>query len=178
MTVRRNGPRDRRGAVALARRHRPGAIRPWLIAAAALGLLASALVPILARPAGAQAPQVVTVNQLAANPAAFWGTEQLVTVVGEVEDILGWRAFTIEDNDLLFDEELLVVSARPLLDRHGRTVESAFLGDDDIRVSGTVRAFNLAEFERELGVDLEDDLFTAWTGRPAIIAHSIYVPPR
>jgi hypothetical protein len=120
----------------------------------------------------------VTVNQLAANPAAFWGTEQLVTVVGEVEDTLGWRAFTIEDNDLLFDEELLVVSARPLLDRHGRTVESAFLGDDDILVSGTVRAFNLAELERELGVDLEDDLFTAWTGRPAIIAHSIYVPPR
>ena len=56
-------------------------------------------------------PTTVTVDQITDNPGAYYGVA--VKVVGDVEDVLGPRAFTVEDQDLLFDEKLLVVSARP-----------------------------------------------------------------
>ncbi len=47
------------------------------------------------------------------------------------------------------------------------------LVDQTVVVRGTVRQFDLAAFESELGYDLDDTLFTDWAGKPALIATEI-----
>jgi hypothetical protein len=120
-------------------------------------------------------PQAATVDDIAQYPGLYYG--ETVTVSGEVDELLGPRAFTIEDADLLFDEQVLVVSARPLRDRDGRSLDVSALGDREVRVTGTVRPFDPATFEQEVGFDLDDALFAGRVGKPAIIARSIHLPP-
>ena len=156
--------------------------RSWLAALLALSLtgpatLAAQVVPPADSPAGQAQPgaptsaQVTTIDRITDNPSAFFG--QSVSVVGEVDDVLGERAFTVEDNDLLFDEEVLVVSRSALTGRGGQPLDVDTLDDELLRVRGTVHQFNLAAFEQQLGVDLDDSRFADWGGRPAIIPESI-----
>src|SRR5688572_21988437 len=81
------------------------------LAAGALLLATTLTTPIAAAQAtpapasqpAAYPPPTVTVDQITDNPGAYYGVA--VTVVGDVEDVLGPRAFTVEDQDLLFDEK-------------------------------------------------------------------------
>src|SRR3712207_3421497 len=50
-----------------------------------------------------------TVDEIAANPAAYYG--ETVTVTGSVGEILGPRSFTVGDDDLFLHEEVPVVSS-------------------------------------------------------------------
>ena len=60
------------------------------------------------------------------------------------------------------EDGVLVLAARPA---------GAVLDEDDrVLVTGLVRRFSLAEFEGELGVDLEDETFAAWEGKPVVVA--------
>ena len=120
--------------------------------------------------------EAATVDQIAEYPQVYCG--KTATVRGEIEEILGPRALTIEDDDLLFDEQILVVSAAPMQDRAGRPLDAATADDRGLWVAGTVRSFVLADVEQELGVDLEDRLFGSWEGRPAIVAQSVRLAPR
>ncbi|MDP8922025.1 MAG: hypothetical protein M3O34_04015 [Chloroflexota bacterium] len=103
--------------------------------------------------------------------------DKAVTVRGEVSEALGPRAFILEDDDLLFDEEVLVVTTGPILDRQGHMPGVVALVDREAWVTGTVRRFAVADVARELGVDLADEAFAAWEGRPAIIARSVRPAP-
>ncbi len=120
--------------------------------------------------------EAATVDAVTEHPDLYLG--KAVTVRGEVEEALGPRAFALEDDDLLFDEELLVVTDGPLRDRAGRTLGVDELIDRETWVTGTVRRFALADIERELAIDLDDTLFAAWEGRPSIVAHSVRPAPR
>src|SRR3712207_7804955 len=78
--------------------------------------------------------------------------------------------------------ELCVVGARTLPQWVGNDfADSGFFDDDGdydelegaiARASGTVRRFNLAEVERELGVDLDDHLFSDFDSDPVLVAQS------
>jgi hypothetical protein len=132
--------------------------------------------PPASRPAGAQQVVRATVDQITDQPSAFYA--DIVDVTGELERSIGWRSFVMEDNDLLFDEELLVISARPLLDRHGQPLRITTFAPQQatVRVQGHVRAFDLGAIERELDLDLDDSLYTEWTGKPVLIATSVRLP--
>jgi hypothetical protein len=132
--------------------------------------------PLATRPAGAQEVVEATVDQITDQPSAFYA--DIVVVTGELDRSIGWRSFVIEDNDLLFDEELLVVSARPLVDRDGQPIRIATFALQQVpaRVTGNVRPFDLAEIERELDLDLDDNLYTEWVGKPVLIATSVRLP--
>ena len=43
-------------------------------------------------------------------------------------------------------------------------------------MTGLLRAFDLAAIERQLGLDLNDSLFSGWAGKPALIARAIMLP--
>ncbi|WP_337063180.1 hypothetical protein [Kineococcus sp. G2] len=91
---------------------------------------------------------------------------QEVTVSAAVNTVLDDSSFTIagDGSDV---EPLLVVSATS-----GTTVEE----DMEVDVSGTVeQAFVLTEVEEELGLDLEDELYTEWEGQTYIMANAIDV---
>jgi len=115
--------------------------------------------------------QRATVDGIADNPPAYLG--RTVTIAGEVGRALGPRSFTVEDNDLLFDEEIAVVGARPLLDRNGQPYSADALDDLRIMVTGTVRQFVRADLEREFGIDLSSGELDGWEGRPVIVADSV-----
>ncbi len=86
----------------------------------------------------------------------FWG--QRVAATGTITKVLGPRAFVLDD-------KVVVVTKSPTnvpLEEGRRVV-----------VRGTVREFLLRTFEREMDIDLNDDLFVDWEERPGIIASSV-----
>ena len=141
-----------------------------------LAVLALLMASVAGRTAAAQSEPGVRLDQITEDPTAFYG--RAVTVAGEVDAVLSERAFSIEDDDILFDDDIVVITSRPLPAIGGRWRDGALLEDDIVLVSGTVRPYNLAEIERELGVDLDDDTFAYWTGNSAIVASSVIVTPR
>ena len=118
---------------------------------------------------------LATLDEVLDDPAAYYGRR--VTVFGEVDEMIGPRAFTLADNDLVGDDELLVVGATRLPAVQGRAAEEPLLEDDLVMATGPVRQFNLAEVEREVGFDLDDGLFRDWAGRPVLIARSLELSP-
>ena len=145
-----------------------------------LAVLVAALValPLTAAPTAAAQTAAVeaggtTVSEIAGDPARFYGRDVMLT--GTVEDVLGPRSFVVEDDDLLSDATVAVVTARPIRDRQGDPIGTGALGDGMVLLAGTVHQFNLVAFEDRLGLDLDDAQWAAWAGRPAIIAR--YVMP-
>ena len=158
------------GAVARRRSWRgavPGAALLLALATSLAGPLAG--VPVAAQEVGADA--WAKIDEILDNPAAYYGRR--VTVSGEVGEILGPRSFRLEDSDLVFEEAIPVVGARPLRAPGGRAVGADFFGDREVRVIGEVRQFNLRSFEEQLGVDLDDNLWAEFAGRPAIVAREV-----
>jgi hypothetical protein len=152
-----------------------GVANRWLLVAAAIVLLASFWLHLV-RPAAAQAQQRPTLDRILEDPTAYHGRQ--VTVAGEVDLVLSPRAFSIEDDDLLFDDDIMVVSRDPLPPVAGRWGEAEILEDDIVLVTGTVRPFDLVALEQELGVDLDDDLFAYWVGKSVIAATAVTLTPR
>ena len=167
----------------VARRRAGGA--GWGITAIAgviiLGLLALLLLPLFTndRDVGSGTERIhagISVDDIAANPGAYLG--QTVTVGGPIGELVGTRAFTLNDNDVLGNDQVLVVGAKPFSAIPGRQADASLLADDTVQVTGTVRTFDLAAVEQEVGADLQDDRFRDWGGKPAIVAQSIRVVER
>ena len=104
------------------------------------------------------------------NPEAYY--YKPVAVKGEVENIVGISAFTLEDDELadeiLGAEDLLVINVSPL-----QLPE----GDENVVVTGTVRPVVLAEFERDYDLEADDELRTqleAFAERPVLITTGVY----
>ncbi len=114
-----------------------------------------------------------TINNITANPAAYVG--KTVTVKGEVEDLRGPQAFTL-DGDGIAGGELLVVGKDPFPVVPGRTADAYLVRDDEVQVTGTVRMFVATEIEREIGWDLDPQLEIEFQGqKPVLIANSLNV---
>ncbi len=138
-------------------------------------LVAAFLIPIFYRTRSGHGEPRLLPSDIANNPRDFVG--QTVTVSGEVQAVVGPRAFTLGDEGFLFGEGregLLIVGAQRRAPTAGRPFDEIFRQGELVRVTGAVRRYNLAEFEREFGFDLEDSRFAGWEGRPAIIARRIF----
>ncbi len=122
-------------------------------------------------------PVTTTLEDVIEDPDAFEGKPTVVS--GQVREIISPRSFTITAPGLL-GKELLVVSERPLAAPTGRSASRPILEGDLAQVSGNVREFDLATFERDTGVELRrefdsfvgDDL-TERKGDPAIRATAV-----
>ena len=95
------------------------------------------------------------VADIAGNPDAYAG--QTVTIVGELDEVLGPRAFTLDEDAFTragVDNDVLVLGADA----------AQFRGIDDqwrnnrVRVTGVVGRLAVVEIERELGWDLDPEL--------------------
>ena len=168
---------------------------PWSDRAGQPAIIASSVTPLSAGPEMGQAdeagrgmqvaPAVVvpvgpsatatTVDRITDSPESFYGQD--VAVIGEIGDVLGPRSFTLEDDDLLFDEEMTIVSNRPLVGRDGAVLSLEALSGRRALVTGTVHQLNVSAFEERLGIDLADDDFADRAGQPAMIARSIMLDP-
>lgn len=120
-------------------------------------------------------PQVTrtTLERIVDDPRRFAG--DLTLVGGQVREILSPRAFTVSEPGFA-GEELLVV-AKAELAAPTRSGTRPVLEGDFVQVSGEVKEFDVAGFERDLGVDLNlefdrflDDDLGDRRGDPAVQA--------
>ncbi len=89
-----------------------------------------------------------------------------VTVVADVEELLGPRAFKLdEDSPREGDDDILVLSPK-----------SGAIGDIDehwlnnkVRVTGVVRRFVTADIEREIGWDLDPRIEAEYEGKSLVL---------
>lgn len=146
--------------------------------AIALPLFAVVL-PVCNQLAGPEAG--TTVSEVVEEPSELFG--RIVTVSGEVEQALGPNAFKLDNQKLIGGEDLLVVSATPVVPVAGQPAadpvfnEDIFDDDTPLRVTGTVTKFVLADVKREFGLALEDNLFVEYQGKPVIIATAVALAP-
>ena len=108
----------------------------------------------------------VTLSDIADDPQAYFG--QTVTVSGEIDEVLGMNAFVIGADDL--DDDLLIVSADPIPVAEGRMDTAPFAEGDEVRATGIVEAFRVADLEAKYGFDLDDGLFGGYDGLPVLVA--------
>lgn len=88
-----------------------------------------------------------------------------VTVPGEVEKIISPSTFSIVDPEYPLVEELLIVHESAL---DGISPEAR------VKVTGVVyRGFDVAEVEKETGIDLDQALHEKWQGDSYIVASGI-----
>ncbi len=148
----------------------------WIIGAIILGVIALLLLIPFFNDESAGIDTGVTVSEIADAPTTYY--DRTVTVSGEVEEVIGPRAFTIGGDEFIGGDQLLVVSADVLPMPAGRPSDAALTANDVIQVTGPVRRFDLAAFEKEIGSDLDDAAFEAYGGQPAIIARSVDLSAR
>ncbi len=126
---------------------------------------------ITGEPQGDQTPaQPPTLDEIVNNTDNYIG--QQVTVTGEVSEVLSANAMTIDEPGL-FGESLIVVTQNPIpqINEMDQVQDDyIFQQGDRVRVTGTVRRFNLTDIENQIGTDLDDATFQGLENNPAVIA--------
>lgn len=109
-----------------------------------------------------------TPGQISENPTQFYGRP--IAVRGEVEEIMGANAFTLEEDRLIGGDNLLVLgTAEPT---------PAIQEGEEVIVMGEVRPLVMAEFERDYDLtwdlNVRRTLEAEYTNQPVLIAEGIY----
>jgi len=107
----------------------------------------------------------VKLSQVEENPKSYIGRQ--ISVDAEIEHVVGPRVFTIDEpnwGDL--DRELLVYVPSPLA--------AAVREDDRVTITGEVKPFLRADFDREWGwLGIERELEISLSKRPVLVASQI-----
>jgi MYXO-CTERM domain-containing protein len=105
-------------------------------------------------------------GQISQNPARYYG--RTIAVTGEVEDVRSPNAFTL-DEDQLVGQDLLVINSNT-----GQAIQD----DQTLAVTGVLRPFVVAELEREYDFNWDQgfvqQLEAEYRDRPVLIATGIY----
>jgi len=154
-----------------------------LLALLLIGVLIWALIATFAGGEESAGPEAgITLSELSDDPEGLYGSQ--VVVSGEVSDIVGGDAeaivpgsgaatgFVLGEGD---QSALVVGSGIPQL--AALRAEEDIADGDVVQVSGTVREYDLAALEEDLGVDLADDAFDAFDERPVIVARGVNLVP-
>ncbi len=162
---------------AVGRKRRPG----WgaALAGATIAAVAGFLLGFLVfeddengeRPA---AGRPALVERIAAHPGDYTGRSVLVS--GVVKEILSPRVFTIARQGLA-GPKVLIVAPTPVAAPTAGSALRPILEGDVVQVTGTVRRFDPAKYQRATGVDLKADAYSfpgtglnGRVGQPAIRA--------
>lgn len=96
---------------------------------------------------------------------------QTVTVRNEVSRIISDGTFTIDDEKLFGNEEILVINA---------SGSPFFVPNDgtEIQITGEVRQFDITSMTREFNLNFDTDTYLTYEGKPAIIARSFALAPK
>jgi hypothetical protein len=112
----------------------------------------------------AQAPKP---GEITTNPKQYYG--KTLAVTGEVEDITSPNSFTLDEDKLFGGQDLLVLRATP---------KAAVREGEKVAVTGVLRPFVVAEFERDY--DLKWDLTVQrkleaeYSNKPVLVATDVY----
>ncbi|MFP4439447.1 MAG: hypothetical protein ACLFVO_19565 [Chloroflexaceae bacterium] len=117
--------------------------------------------------AGTREAQQVAVTDLVENSDAYLG--QTVTTRGILQRNIHRRALVLRDPNQTSGGMLLVVGAT----ENAIPVEEGVLyteGMEQLQATGVLRRFDLTAIEAAINVDLDDNMFAEFTGRPTLVA--------
>jgi hypothetical protein len=107
-------------------------------------------------------------GELTRNPNQFYGRN--IAVEGDVNNITGQNTFTLDNNQLLGGENLLVLHATP--------PQRALNQGESVAVTGVLRPFVVAEIERDYNITWDNNvrrtLETEYSNRPVLVATEVY----
>jgi superfamily II DNA/RNA helicase len=105
-------------------------------------------------------------EEVADNPNQFMG--QMVTLNGEVAEVLGPNVFRIQEDQLIGGDDIIVITTDG---------QMPVMEDSQVQVTGEVRQLVITEIERDYDLGWDDTFSTEiereYTDRPAIVAQSI-----
>lgn len=101
---------------------------------------------------------------------------QTVTVEGEVDKVYSPTAFSVQDDKVFGGDKVLVITP------NGTTPSTAIKDDQNVQVTGEVRQFVVADFEREYNLtwdgELKKTIEAEYQNKPVIIAKTTQVSQR
>jgi hypothetical protein len=107
-----------------------------------------------------------SLEEIAEAPARFYG--KTVSVFGEVDEVYSDNAFLLEGRDILWDEEVPVLTRSPV-----RLEGKPLREDDRLVVTGTVYPSMSADVERDLGWDLTSEIEVHLQKTPIVLATDV-----
>lgn len=121
----------------------------------------------------AESERGVTIEDITTDPVVYRGL--VVEVGGSITDWNTKRAFVLSSRSGLGLSNDVLVIRREEFDLPRRTPQGQLaLGEEaDVIVRGRVRVFDTVAVERELGVNLIDDEYSAWNNRAVVLSESI-----
>jgi hypothetical protein len=111
----------------------------------------------------------VTIENVVLNPDAYIGRQ--VTIAGTIKETYGEKAFLLHGEKLV--NELLAVGADPFPEKPNDAFDYSLAPVKAVRVTGVVRRFDAAAFERETGVSANETGGERFAGKPVIVVESI-----
>ena len=106
-------------------------------------------------------------EEVSENPDIYYGQE--IALEGEIEEIRNDYAFTLKEEQLIGGDDLLIINA---------TGELIPQEDETVVVTGTVRPFVKAEFERDYDLtwdlDIQQEIEAEYNEKPVLVVDSIY----
>lgn len=112
----------------------------------------------------ALAPEV---SDIAENPSKYYNRRLALT--GEIENIKNPKIFTLDEDNLLGEQDLLVFNPTPAM---------AVNDDQTVAVTGVVRPFRVAEMEKEYKFTwdegLKKEMELKYNEKPVLIADTVY----
>ena len=107
------------------------------------------------------------IEEVSEDPENYYNLE--IALQGEVDEIRNDYAFTLAEDELFEGDDLLIINA---------TGEPLPQEDESVVVTGMVRPFIKAEFERDYDLtwdlDVEQEIEAEYTEKPVLVVDSIY----
>ena len=113
---------------------------------------------------------VTSLAEIADNTDEFMGKS--VTINSEATAEVGSTAFTVSDQKFLAGQPLVVINAS------GKPFDLLPNQNTPIQVTGEVRNLVIPEIEREYNLNIQDQYYTDYVDKPAIIARHIALAPQ
>ncbi len=111
-----------------------------------------------------EAPELEEVSE---NPDRYYGRE--IALEGEVGEIRNDYAFVLKESQLIGGDDLLIINA---------TGEPIPTEDETVVITGTVRPFIKADFEKDYDLtwdlDVQEEIEAEYTEKPVLVVDSIY----
>lgn len=95
---------------------------------------------------------------------------KVVSIRGEVREIVEETSFLLEDERVFGGEDVLIIN-------NGEPIVLLDGNESDLQIIGIVQKLVLADFEREYGIKLDPALYAKYENRPIVIARSIVLAP-
>ncbi|VEP12459.1 conserved hypothetical protein [Hyella patelloides LEGE 07179] len=106
-------------------------------------------------------------EDISEDPTLYYAQE--VAVEGEVDEIRSDYTFTLKEDQLIGGDDLLIINA---------TGEPIPTEDEKVVVTGTVRPYIKAEFERDYDLtwdlDIQEEIEAEYSEKPVLVVDSIY----